>query len=113
MPSTDPVVIVAAARTPIGGLQGNLSSLSASALGAAALAEVTRRTRLASDAVDEVIMGCVLPAGQGQAPARQAALAAGLGRGRGRRRPAPVRRRGAWPPPSGGTQGGGVTPRRR
>lgn len=78
MPSTDPVVIVAAARTPIGGLQGNLSSLSASALGAAALAEVTRRTRLASDAVDEVIMGCVLPAGQGQAPARQAALAAGL-----------------------------------
>ncbi|MCG9115506.1 acetyl-CoA C-acyltransferase [Laribacter hongkongensis] len=78
MSSTDPVVIVAAARTPIGGLQGSLSSLPASALGAAALAEVTRRAGIASDAVDEVIMGCVLSAGQGQAPARQAALTAGL-----------------------------------
>ena len=63
MSSTDPVVIVAAARTPIGGLQGSLSSLPASALGAAALAEVARRASIASDAVDEVIMGCVLPAG--------------------------------------------------
>ncbi len=74
----DPVVIISAARTPMGGFQGSLAALAASGLGAAALAAARERAGLAANAVDEVIMGCVLPAGQGQAPARQAALAAGL-----------------------------------
>ncbi|WP_210396926.1 acetyl-CoA C-acyltransferase [Motiliproteus sediminis] len=72
------IVIVAAARTPMGGLQGVLSSVRAPDLGAAAIAAVVERAGLAADDVDEVVMGCVLPAGQGQAPARQAALGAGL-----------------------------------
>jgi len=74
------VVIVSAARTPIGSFQGSLSSVTAPKLGATAIKGALERAGLASDAVDEVNMGCVLPAGVGQAPARQAALAAGLDR---------------------------------
>ncbi|WP_263262036.1 acetyl-CoA C-acyltransferase [Pseudomonas sp. RIT-PI-S] len=74
----DPVVIVGAARTPMGGLQGALSGLSATRLGSAAIAAAVERAGVAPGAVDEVLMGCVLPAGLGQAPARQAALGAGL-----------------------------------
>lgn len=74
----DPVVIVSAARTPLGGFQGSLSQLTAPALGAAALRATVERAGLAGEQVDEVYLGCVLPAGLGQAPARQAALTAGL-----------------------------------
>ncbi len=74
----DPIVIAAAARTPIASLQGAFASLSAPQLGAAALAAALARTPLEPARIDEVIMGCVLAAGQGQAPARQAALGAGL-----------------------------------
>ncbi len=74
----DPIVIVSAARTPMGGFQGDLSSLAASALGAAAIKAAVERAGIANDDIDDVIMGCVLTAGQGQAPARQAALGAGL-----------------------------------
>jgi acetyl-CoA C-acetyltransferase len=74
----DPIVIVGAARTPIGGLQGDFASLSAGELGAVAIKAAIGRAGLDAAAVDQVVMGCVLPAGQGQAPARQAALKAGL-----------------------------------
>jgi acetyl-CoA C-acetyltransferase len=74
----DNVVIVAGARTPIGAFQGALSSFSAPQLGALAIREALRRSGVAPDAVDEVIFGCVLSGGLGQAPARQAALGAGL-----------------------------------
>src|SRR5581483_112981 len=74
----DPVVIVAAARTPLGDFMGALSPLSAPQLGARAIAAVLERSGVAADAVTEVFMGCVLPAGIGQAPARQAAKGAGL-----------------------------------
>lgn len=74
----DPVVIVAAARTPIGSFQGCFKNLTAPQLGAAAIAALLERSRLAPETIDEVLMGCVLTAGLGQAPARQAALAAGL-----------------------------------
>jgi len=76
--SHDPVVIVAATRTPLGGFQGNFASLTAPQLGANAIRAAVHRAGLQPEAVDEVLMGCVLPAGLGQAPARQAALAAGL-----------------------------------
>ncbi|MEL7131905.1 MAG: acetyl-CoA C-acyltransferase [Pseudomonadota bacterium] len=72
-----PVVIAGAARTPMGGFQGALSEMSASALGGIAIESAMAGAGLAT--VDEVLMGCVLPAGQGQAPARQAGFAAGLG----------------------------------
>ena len=75
----NPVVVLGTARTPLGGLQGDLSSLAAPQLGAAAIAAAVERSGLRGRAVDEVIFGCVLSAGQGQAPARQAAIAAGLG----------------------------------
>ncbi|MCW2246634.1 acetyl-CoA C-acetyltransferase [Azospirillum fermentarium] len=75
---TDPVVIVAVARTPMGGFQGDLASVAAPQLGAAAIKAAVERAGIAADAVDEVFMGNVLPAGVGQAPARQAALGAGL-----------------------------------
>jgi acetyl-CoA C-acetyltransferase len=78
MNHNDPVVIVGAARTPMGGLQGDLAPLQAWQLGGAAIAAALARAGLAGDAIDQVIMGCVLPAGQGQAPARQASLHAGL-----------------------------------
>ena len=74
----DPIVIVGAARTPIGGLQGDFATLSASDLGSVAIKAALERAGVAPATVDAVIMGCVLPAGQGQAPARQAALKAGL-----------------------------------
>ncbi|MDX1593674.1 MAG: acetyl-CoA C-acetyltransferase [Gammaproteobacteria bacterium] len=83
MSKHDPVVIVGAARTPMGGLQGDLSSLAAWQLGGAAIRAALERTGLDGDAVDEVLMGCVLPAGQGQAPARQASLDAGVPLGAG------------------------------
>jgi len=72
------VVIVSAARTPIGRFQGTLSSFTAPALGALAIAEALRRADVPADAVDEVIMGNVLTAGIGQNPARQAAIASGI-----------------------------------
>ncbi|MDH0625619.1 acetyl-CoA C-acyltransferase [Pseudomonas chengduensis] len=74
----DPIVIVSAARTPMGGFLGDLAGLSAAELGAAAIRSTLERAGLAAEAVDTVLMGCVLQAGQGQAPARQAALGAGL-----------------------------------
>jgi acetyl-CoA C-acetyltransferase len=74
----DPVVIVAAARTPMAGFQGDFAALAAPQLGAVAIEAALERAGLAPAQVDEVVMGCVLPAGQGQAPARQAALGAGL-----------------------------------
>jgi acetyl-CoA C-acetyltransferase len=74
----DPVVIVGAARTPMGGFQGDFAPLAASDLGAVAIKAAVERAGIAPDAVEKAIMGCVLPAGQGQAPARQAALKAGL-----------------------------------
>src|SRR5687767_6492900 len=80
---TDPIVIVSAARTPMGGFQGALKGFSAPELGAAAIRAAVERAGLKSEEVQEVIMGCVLPAGQGQAPARQASLGAGLPLGTG------------------------------
>jgi acetyl-CoA C-acetyltransferase len=74
----DPIVIVAAARTPMGAFQGELKGFSAPELGAAAIRAAVERARIKPEDVQEVLMGCVLPAGQGQAPARQAALGAGL-----------------------------------
>jgi len=74
----DPIVIVSAARTPMGGFQGELKSFAAPELGAAAIRAAIERAKIAPESVQEVIMGCVLPAGQGQAPARQASLGAGL-----------------------------------
>ena len=78
MNERDPVVIVAAVRTPLGRFLGELSPLSAPELGARVIGAALDRAGVARDRVDEVLMGCVLPAGQGQAPARQAARAAGL-----------------------------------
>ena len=74
----DPVVIVGAARTPMGGLQGDLKSLAAPALGAVAIKAALERAGIGASEIDEVIMGNVLQAGEGQAPARQAALRGGL-----------------------------------
>ncbi|MFG1179914.1 acetyl-CoA C-acyltransferase [Xanthobacter versatilis] len=74
----DPIVIVGAARTPMGGFQGDFKDVAAPVLGSTAIAAALARAGLAPEAVDEVVFGCVLPAGQGQAPARQAALGAGL-----------------------------------
>jgi acetyl-CoA C-acetyltransferase len=76
--NNDPIVIVGAARTPMGGLQGDFASLAASDLGAVAIKAAVERAGIAPADVEKAIMGCVLPAGQGQAPARQAALKAGL-----------------------------------
>ena len=78
MPAIDPVVIVSATRTPLGRFQGELSSLQAPELGAHVIRAALERAGLSADRVDEVLFGCVLPAGQGQAPARQAARGAGL-----------------------------------
>jgi acetyl-CoA C-acetyltransferase len=74
----DSIVIVSAARTPMGAFQGELKEFTAPQLGAAAVRAAVERAGVAPDQVQEVIMGCVLPAGQGQAPARQASLGAGL-----------------------------------
>jgi acetyl-CoA C-acetyltransferase len=78
--SADPIVIVGASRTPMGALQGDFKNLTAPQLGAAAIAASLASAGVAVEGVDEVLMGCVLPAGLGQAPARQAALGAGLPR---------------------------------
>ena len=77
--SQDPVVIVGIARTPMGAFQGAFASVSASDLGAAAIKAAMDEAGVAADKVEQTVMGCVLPAGQGQAPARQAAIKAGLG----------------------------------
>ena len=76
--NSDPIVIVSAARTPLGAFQGELKGFSAPELGAAAIRAAVERAKLRPEDVREVIMGCVLPAGQAQAPARQASLGAGL-----------------------------------
>lgn len=76
--ANDPIVIVSAVRTPMGGFQGELKSLTAPQLGAAAIRAAVERAGVAPDSVEEVLFGCVLSAGLGQAPARQAALGAGL-----------------------------------
>lgn len=75
---SDPIVIVSVARTPMGGMMGSLSGLSANKLGSIAIRAAVERAGIAGDAVDEAIVGNVLQAGQGQAPARQAVLGAGL-----------------------------------
>ncbi len=77
----DPIVIVSAVRTPMGGFLGDFKDMTAAQLGAATNRAALERARVQADAVDEVIMGCVLQAGQGQAPARQSALGAGLPQG--------------------------------
>ena len=74
----DPIVVVGLSRTPMGGFQGELKGFAAPELGAAAIRAAVERARVRPEDVQEVIMGCVLPAGQGQAPARQASLGAGL-----------------------------------
>jgi len=76
--ANDPIVIVSAARTPMGGFQGDFTSLTAAQLGAVAIKAAVERAGIAAESVEEVIFGCALPAGQGQAPARQAALGGGL-----------------------------------
>ena len=76
--ASDPVVILSYARTPMGSMQGALADVSATDLGAAAVKAAVERAGISGDAVDRVYMGCVLPAGLGQAPARQAAIKAGL-----------------------------------
>src|SRR6267142_725058 len=76
--ASDPVVIVSAARTPLGRFQGDLSPFSAHKLGSHVIGAALERAKLSPERVDEVFMGCVLPAGQGQAPARQAARGAKL-----------------------------------
>jgi acetyl-CoA C-acetyltransferase len=78
MTATDPIVIVGAARTPMGGFLGDLKDAPAHALGARAISAAVERAGIMAETVDEILMGCVLPAGQGQAPARQAAIGAGL-----------------------------------
>ncbi len=77
-PLSDPIVIVNAVRTPMGGFQGDLSSASAPQLGSVGIRAALARAGISGEDVDEVIMGCVLPAGLGQAPARQASLGAGI-----------------------------------
>jgi acetyl-CoA C-acetyltransferase len=76
--AADPIVIVGAARTPMGGFLGDFRDVSAPQLGAQAISAALDRAGLRGEDADEVVMGCVLPAGQGQAPARQASIAAGV-----------------------------------
>jgi acetyl-CoA C-acetyltransferase len=76
--SIDPVVIAGIARTPMGAFQGELKEFTASELGSVAIRAAVERAGISAEHVEEVILGCVLPAGQGQAPARQASLGAGL-----------------------------------
>jgi acetyl-CoA C-acetyltransferase len=78
MMNSDPVVIVGAARTPMGGFQGDLKDATAPQLGATAIKGALEKAKITADDIQEVLMGCVLPAGQGQAPARQASLGAGI-----------------------------------
>ena len=76
--TTDAIVISSYARTPMGGMQGALSGVSATQLGATAIKAAIERAGVSPSAVDQVIMGCVLPGALGQAPARQAGIGAGL-----------------------------------
>jgi acetyl-CoA C-acetyltransferase len=76
--TADPIVILSYARTPMGGFQGALGGASATELGATAVGAAVERAGVAKDSIERIYMGCVLPAGLGQAPARQAALKAGL-----------------------------------
>jgi acetyl-CoA C-acetyltransferase len=78
MSVSDPIVIASYARTPMGAFQGGLSSVKATALGSVAVKAALERAGVRGEQIDQIIMGCVLPAGLGQAPARQAALGAGL-----------------------------------
>jgi acetyl-CoA C-acetyltransferase len=78
MSASDPIVIASYARTPMGAFQGGLSSVKATALGSVAVKAALERAGVRGEQIDQIIMGCVLPAGLGQAPARQAALGAGL-----------------------------------
>ena len=78
MSAKDPIVIVDCARTPMGGFQGDLKDVRAAELGATAIKAALERARVEGGQVSEVVMGCVLPAGQGQAPARQASVFAGV-----------------------------------
>ena len=78
MNTSDPIVIAGMARTPIGGFQGILKDVSAPELGSFAIRAAIERGRVATENIDEVLMGCVLPAGLGQAPARQASLGSGI-----------------------------------
>src|SRR6185437_1576504 len=77
-PAADPVVIASYARTPMGGFQGVFAPVKATELGAAAVRAAVQRSGVRPEAVEQIVMGCVLPAGLGQAPARQAAIGAGL-----------------------------------
>ncbi len=81
MSATDPVVIVGMARTPMGGLLGDLSAMSANELGAVAVKAAVEEAKLGAEDADEIIMGNCLPAGQGQAPARQSGFKAGMDKG--------------------------------
>ena len=76
--SADPIVIASYARTPMGGFQGSLAGATATQLGAAAVRAAVERAGVSPETIDQILMGCVLPAGLGQAPARQAAFGAGL-----------------------------------
>lgn len=76
--ASDPIVVLSYARTPMGGLQGALAGVDATELGATAVKAAVERAGIAGEDVERIYMGCVLPAGLGQAPARQAALKAGL-----------------------------------
>ena len=78
MSTNDPIVIVGMARTPMGGFQGVLKDVSAPELGSFAIRAAIERSGVPAEDVDEVLMGCVLPAGMGQAPARQASIGAGI-----------------------------------
>ena len=78
--AADPIVILSYARTPMGSFQGSLTGASATQLGSAAVGAAVERAGIEGDQIDKIFMGCVLPAGLGQAPARQAALGAGLPR---------------------------------
>ncbi len=78
MPTADPIVIAAAVRTPLGRFLGEFAPLPAHALGARAVNAAIERAGISPGEIDEVLLGCVLSAGQGQAPARQAARAAGI-----------------------------------
>ena len=93
---SDPVVICSFARTPMGGFQGALSGVKATDLGAAAVKAAVERAGVPAAKVDQIYMGCVLPAGLGQAPARQAAIGAGLGH-----HGEPTPDRAPWKPPIG------------
>ena len=78
MPNADPVVILSYARTPMGAMQGALADVSATDLGATVVKAAVERAGVDGAAIERIYMGCVLPAGLAQAPARQAAIKAGL-----------------------------------